>query len=498
MRSGLDAHSELDDRIHGMTAARTAVLVICALTLFRLLAGLYDATELSTDEAQYWSWGQDLSFGAYSKPPLIGWIARGATEIFGQSVWAVRLPAALIHGLAAMALLFLGLRLERPGIAAVAAVSYLTTPAVALGSALMTTDTPLLLAATLALIAQHRLAEARDKSQRGSTLVLALGIAVGVGFLTKYAMVYAVLGMGVAALVAPEWRIRRSDAALAGVTALAVLAPHLWWLARHGFVTFHHLGATSGIEGISVSLSGPVRFLVEQLAVIGPVMFPACLLATARARPKSGRAGLAVIAAAPLVVVLVQAATGRALANWAVLFILPGSILAATELIRRPRLLAVSLVLGMLVSIGLPLAKVFGTGIHLPDGKLVLARYLGHGALSNWVIEEARKAGATTLVAQDRALLADLTWFGAMNGMSVRAVPRPGFPQNHWELLFPLDPRTESGPVLLVLIDPPEAPCAGAPLLATRSAGPAFSGGQKIVLFLLPDPTCLAPKGAGQ
>ena len=57
-------------------AGWTIVLVVglAALLGLRLVALTLNGTNLFFDEAQYWTWSQDLDFGYYSKPPLIAWI----------------------------------------------------------------------------------------------------------------------------------------------------------------------------------------------------------------------------------------------------------------------------------------------------------------------------------------------------------------------------------------------------------------------------------------
>src|SRR5579863_7237453 len=75
-----------------------AVAVITTLRIIWLgaqSAGLYP------DEAQYWFWAQHLAFGYYSKPPLVAWLIRLTTAAFGDSEFAIRLPAPLLHAAAA-------------------------------------------------------------------------------------------------------------------------------------------------------------------------------------------------------------------------------------------------------------------------------------------------------------------------------------------------------------------------------------------------------------
>ena len=67
------------------------------LLVVRLIALAWNATDLFFDEAQYWSWSREPSFGYYSKPPLIAWIIAVATSVCGDGEACIRLPAPLIH-----------------------------------------------------------------------------------------------------------------------------------------------------------------------------------------------------------------------------------------------------------------------------------------------------------------------------------------------------------------------------------------------------------------
>lgn len=467
----------------GQAVAGGALLLALGLIGFRLALALVDRTELSTDEAQYWFWGQTLEFGAYSKPPLIGWVLRASTELLGQSVWAVRLPAVLFHA-ATAAVIFVATRHLAPRpVAGLAALLYLVAPAVTLGSSVMTTDTPILLAAAVALVAQLRAAEARRLGQSGAGAALVLGLALGLGILAKHAMLFWLAGSLVAGLLSPALRPARSDVLLALAVLLVVVAPHVAWLHRHNFITLTHVQEIT--TGAGLSVLRPLRFLAEQFLVAGPVLFPAMVLGLASG---AAPAGLAALALVPLILVLGQAAKGPVLANWAVLYLVPGSILGALWLARRRRLARLALGLGLLVALALPLVKAFGTDLRRPDGRLVLARYLGHGDIAHWALETARTAGAQTLVAKDRDLLADLAWFGAGGALEVRAVPPRGLPAHHWEMTTPYDPARDACAALLLRADAP-LPVAAAVEIARLTAPPGFAGGQELVLYRMTDPT---------
>lgn len=467
-----------------------ALTAILGITLFRVVLAVFDRTELSTDEAQYWFWGQTFEFGAYSKPPLIGWLTRLSTDLLGQSVAGVRLPAALLHGATALVLFHVAARISTLPVALIASLSYLTTPAVALGSALMTTDTPMLLAAAIAFAAQLGLAEARSQGRAALGWVLVLGLALGVGLLAKHAMVFWIAGALGAALLSPRFRIQRGDAFLAGAAMLVVVLPHLLWLARNDFITLHHIQDIT--HGQRLSAVRPLVFLAEQAAVMGPILFGALLMAMAGRARTEWSGGLAALTLAPLLIVMIQGIKGPVLANWAVLYLIPGSVLGAIWLARHRWLARASLGLGLVLTLALPVLKIVGTGLSAPNGQPLLARYLGHAETAKWALEAARAAGAGTLVAHSRSLMADLSWFGAGSSLALRAVPPKGRPANHWEATAAFDPKADPGPVLLLWPEGQPLACTDGQEISRFIAPPGVYGRTTFTLLRLDAPECLS------
>lgn len=476
-------------RITAMTVA-----AILAITLWRLGLALLDRTELSTDEAQYWAWGQSLAFGYYSKPPLIGWILRGSSEVLGDSVAAVRLAAPLFHMATALVLFHFARRLLPVPVAAIAALSYLTTPAVAVGSALMTTDTPLLLSAAIAMGLQTLLAEARAENRPAIGLALLFGLVLGVGLLAKYALLFWLAGAAIAAWISPLFRPRGVDALIATAVMLVVIAPNMWWLLQWNFITLAHVQQIT--EGNGLSLLRPLMFVAEQALVIGPILLVAIVLAVGRAPKDALTAGLAALTLTPLAIVFGQAVKGPVLANWAVLFLLPGAVLGAMWLVRHPRLTWLSLLVGLAVTLALPLAKVFPTALPEAGGKPLMARYLGHEEIARWALRAANEAGARTLVVPGRDLMVDLLWFGRDSPLVLRAVPPAGRPAHHWELTAAFDPATDPGPVALIWPEEQPLPCAAAIPIGRFTAPPGAYGGRNFLMVRLTAPDCLRPRKA--
>src|SRR3954466_15281280 len=74
--------------------------IFAALLIFGILSHIRYLTNncplvLSGDEAQYWDWSRQLGLSYYSKGPLVAYIIRASTSIFGNTMPAVRYPAIL-------------------------------------------------------------------------------------------------------------------------------------------------------------------------------------------------------------------------------------------------------------------------------------------------------------------------------------------------------------------------------------------------------------------
>lgn len=468
-----------------------AFAIVAGITALRVALLTANRTDLFVDEAQYWLWGQDLAFGYYSKPPLVAWVIRAATEIAGSDApfW-VRLPAPLLHAATAMILGAVAARIYGRAAAIAVASAYATLPMVALGSLLISTDTVMFPFLALALWLYGRLIAAQS---RAPVLALGTGIALGLAFLAKYAALYY-LGLG--AMAAAFWPAARPGAAAAALILAAfglTVAPNLAWNIANGLTTLTHTAENIGWvrEGAGINVAGLLEFLAAQFAVFGPILFAALVaLAVARARGRAQEVPplLLSLSLPILALVSVQALLSKAYANWAAAAYLAGTLAVVPWLMRRPRWLVASFVVNGAVCLALPLATVLGEGLRVGED-LVLRRYLGRAEMSARLIDAARESGATAIVADNRDILADLFYSGREAGLPIFAWPQEGPPPNHYAQRYPFTGEVP-GPVLAASLagaEPPCAPLVGASSEITGGAG-AYQG-RTIRLFLLP-PDC--------
>jgi 4-amino-4-deoxy-L-arabinose transferase-like glycosyltransferase len=417
----------------------TAALIVLTLTIIRLAALRVSTVDLFFDESQYWSWSRELALGYFSKPPLLAWLIAAAEHLCGTSEACIRSPAPLMSLGTSLLTYAIGRALYDARVGFWAAMLAAFGTGSVFAARIVSTDLPLVLFWALALFAYVRLLKKAD-----SRWALMLGIAIGVGILAKYAMLYFLPGLVLAAAFEKRARGLLGSPALwlALVFAVIVASPNILWNAANGFVAFHHAGGNVIGEPIEPSVMRPLEFLAAQFAVFGPAVFGVAIVA---AVPLAGSKGssqllpedriLLAFALPPLVVVTATAGLVHAYANWAAAAFIPLAVLAAAVLVRRNLLILLwgSLALGLAVQIALIGADAAATSIRLP----FLAkpnpyyRTLGWNAYGRTVGQLARKLGISTIASDTRAEVASLLYYWRDQPEQILAWPTaddlPGF-----------------------------------------------------------------------
>ncbi len=492
--SGVAGQFHGTERIGGLETERSrwvaiAVFSVLGVTLFRIICLAFDRTDLFVDEAQYWLWGREMAFGAYSKPPLIGWFIRLTTWIMGgEGTFDVRLAAPILHAMTAAAMFYLGRMIYDARIGALAAIIYITLPGVSLSSLLISTDTPMLLFIVVSLILWRKLSAIRtENGPLALILAIGLGFAVGLGFLSKYAMAFLFPFVPLAAYLDRDWRVRWSHALLAGAVATLVVAPNLWWNYAHDFATARHTVSIAHWNAAGLNFGSALGFFGAQAGVVGPFVFIAMLMALRDMRTPTVRS-LCALSIPLLLLMTAQALISRAFANWAVGAYAAGLLLATPWLAARPHWLRASLILNTVVAIILPLLTIFGTELRLPNGDLALKRYLGRSALVSTAIADARRLDAHVLVASDRSFLAEMFYQLRDDHHIVPRAWNEGAepPSSHYALLYPLQPNETANALLLSRADSLPACMKDEPPQAEWAATAGFMERAKVGLWKIP------------
>ncbi|WP_245620080.1 ArnT family glycosyltransferase [Phenylobacterium immobile] len=395
---------------------RLVWLLIIALAAARLIALFATPLELYPDEAQYWAWSRDLAFGYFSKPPLIAWAIRATTALGGDSEPWVRLSFGLFQAGATLLAFFIGRRLYGPTTGLVAATLYALAPGVQLSALVAATDAPLLFFLAAALLAYIR----QQQPEARLTNAAAAGAALGLAFLSKYAALYALVGVALHLTLAPSARRAwRPGALLAAIGALGVvIAPNLLWNFGHDLATVRHTADNADWAASRFNPLEALQFVAAQFGVIGPIPFGALLVGAGlgwRKRLHPQDMLLACFVVPPLLIVTAQAFISRANANWAAACVLPAAVLAAAWLVRWG---AKGWIIAAIASQAL-VAAAFLAIVTQPMLADRLGASNGFKRARGWeettaaILDRAeREAGLTSIAVNNRFLFYALTYYG--------------------------------------------------------------------------------------
>ncbi len=254
--------------------------IAIALGVYAVLLRLaYMASvDLFPEEAYYWNYAQHLDFGYLDHPPMVAWLIRAGTAVFGNSAFGVRIGALLCMAIASL-FVYRSTRqmYGRPG-ALVALVLMQVLPAYFLAGLFMTPDTPLVAAWAAALyFLQRALLGGHERAWWGA------GIALGVGLVCKYTIALLVPATLVFVLCdrpSRRWLLRIVPYA-AGVLALAIFSPVIVWNARHEWASFAFQTSQRLAEAPHFSLHKLVLAGLALLTPVGAAALPYLLRRTA-------------------------------------------------------------------------------------------------------------------------------------------------------------------------------------------------------------------------
>lgn len=228
---------------------------------------------LGPDEAQYWTWSQDLDWGYYSKPPGIAFQIKLGTFLFGNTELGVRFGSLVLGTLLPFGIWILciagGLGMQ-----------------IAFWSALAMAFSPLGIAASVFAITDVGMVffwisaccpVAWAMQRKTTPFYVIAGIFIALGALFKWPVYFFWLVILVSMIFFP---ILRSASFLTGfLVSLAGLIPPLLWNMQHNWVTFRHVEATMvgqhiGEAGTTALMKGnALEFLGAQAALLSPILF---------------------------------------------------------------------------------------------------------------------------------------------------------------------------------------------------------------------------------
>jgi 4-amino-4-deoxy-L-arabinose transferase-like glycosyltransferase len=400
---------------------RTALFLISVLILARAVTAGF--LPLSADEAYYWLWSKYPALGYYDHPPMVAFLIRMGTALFGDTEFGVRFAGALLSMVTSL-FIWLAARdiLKDEHRAALAALLFNLMLMTGVEMLALTPDTPSIAAAAALLSCL-----ARIQSTGKGVWWLWAGMAAGLGLLSKYSGLFA--GVGALYWLIANPRARNWIATpwpwAGGALALLVFLPNLFWQSQHQWMTFaFQFGRVT--QG-HLTLRFLVEFAGAELGLATPFVLILAVLGAWRIPGREDDRFLLLALIAPaLIYFLVHALHDRVQGNWPC-FLYPILAILAADAFEPGRGFRgwCSRLAMPVAALVLLLAYAQALTGFLPIRQDPLARLLGVGVrqLAADVEKEKRAMGARAVLASDYETTAWLRFYAP--GLSIIAVDQP-------------------------------------------------------------------------
>jgi len=252
-----------------------AVLLIFIVTCLRLWYST--RVGLVADEAYYWLWAKHPALSYRDKGPMVAWIIWLGVKMFGNTVFGIRFFAVILSSAIGWLIFVLARRLYGERTALWCLLMALFIPEMAIGSILMTIDTPSVFFWALAVLlfwgALH--------NGKISTWFW-LGLVIGAGFLAKFTNGVQLICIGFFLLWSKEHRhlLFGPKIFVMGVAFLLASLPIFIWNAETGWVHVMALHSRSGVTNTFHILPGQLlKFIFMQFGVVSPFFMTGIVVA---------------------------------------------------------------------------------------------------------------------------------------------------------------------------------------------------------------------------
>lgn len=227
---------------------------------------------ITVDEAHYWVYSKFLDLSYYDHPPLIGYIIKLFTEVFGINEFAVRLPSVIIFVAASWIFFISAKKIFNEKIALISIVLLNILPVFSfLGAVVTIPDSPLSL---FWLISFYLFINIVDTSKKRYWYFL--GLSVGFALLSKYTAVMIYPSIILFLILSKQHRfwLKQKELYISMLIAFICFIPVILWnlennWASFGFQLRHGFG--SSLPKFSFTLFG--RSLAAQAGYVSPFLF---------------------------------------------------------------------------------------------------------------------------------------------------------------------------------------------------------------------------------
>jgi hypothetical protein len=261
------------------SCSRNEKIILVSVIIILILRLISSVTMGLMPQDAYYSYvyGEHLSLSYFDHPPLIGYMLRLSTEIFGRTVFAIKIADTIITAVMIFSFYKLSLYFLSPHKARRSLVILFSTFMVTILSLVSTPDVPLMLFWTLSLISLYNVLF-RDKK----IYWLWAGLLMGLAFDSKYTAIFLPVGLILFLLVSRTYwaRLRTGYFWLGILIFIVTIMPVVIWNVQNDFASFRfqsqeRMESGNGLKFTPLNFAGLIG---HQSAILTPILFFALVL----------------------------------------------------------------------------------------------------------------------------------------------------------------------------------------------------------------------------
>ena len=213
-------------------------------------------TELQDDEAYYWVYSKFPDWGYYDHPPMIAILVKAGYALIPNEL-GVRLFPILMN----LGTLFLLEKIINPAKPVLFFAIVLSLALLQLGGFMAVPDIPLAFFTALFFYTYKRFL-----AKENIPNAILLGIVMALLLYSKYQGALIILFTP----ISNPRLLSRTPAWIAGLFAILLFLPHIWWQYQHDWVSFRYHIFESNVKTYKPAYT--FEYLLGQLAMMGPVV----------------------------------------------------------------------------------------------------------------------------------------------------------------------------------------------------------------------------------
>ena len=266
----MNASSNFFTLIKNNRSNRLIYLLLAILILMRIVFTF--CMGMMPQDAYYFFYSEHLSLSYFDHPPVIAYLLRFFTSIFGQTSFAIKLADLTITGLTIISFYHLCKCFLKGQSLTNAVVLLLSTFMVTILSLVTTPDVPLLLFWTLSILTLYKAI-----FQEKKWYWLWSGLMMGLAFDSKYTAILLPLGASFFLLISKPYRkyLLSKWYWLAAIIFLLTISPVIIWNIQHDFVSirFQTTNRAESVRHFTINIKYFLGVIGHQAAILIPVLF---------------------------------------------------------------------------------------------------------------------------------------------------------------------------------------------------------------------------------